>query len=159
MITTRSKQGSAIGVHCVHTYAYVFRVRIILDMHMLTCTLIFPPQFLKVFNFFLIFIILYCLKTYCYIFDLCLSLKEKVFLLFRSVFKKPCFSLFHTNCLINISPYLRPLPSLGCQRENKLKQFCICLSFSLVYHKIIKYNYRFFWKGLCFSYLISALWL
>ena len=54
-------------------------VRMILDMCTLTWTLIFSQGFFKVFKIFLVLIILYCLKTYCYIFDvwfICLSLGE-----------------------------------------------------------------------------------
>ena len=52
------QQGSIIGIH------------MILDMHMLMHLLIFSLWFLKVFKIFLVLIILYCLKTYCYIFEL-----------------------------------------------------------------------------------------
>ena len=44
-----------------------------------------------------------------------LPLEETDFLLFTFVLKKLCFSIFHTNYLINISPYLRALANLGCQ--------------------------------------------
>ena len=61
---------------------------------------------------------LYCWKTYCYKFDfkfICLSFKETGSLLFTFVLKKPYFSIFHTNYLINISPYIKALVNLGCQ--------------------------------------------
>ena len=63
-------------------------VRMILDMRLLTRTLIFFPTIFKVFKIFLVLIILNCLKTYCYIFDfkfICLSLEETYSLLFKSL--------------------------------------------------------------------------
>ena len=59
----------------------------------------FSLLFFKVFKVFLILIILCCLKTYCYIFNLSLlsfSLKETDSLLFRFVLAKSYFSIFHT---------------------------------------------------------------
>ena len=44
-------------------YAYFFGVCMILDMHTLTCILIFSLRFFKVFKICLILIILYYLKT------------------------------------------------------------------------------------------------
>ena len=64
-------QHSAIGVPCVYMYTPTFiGIRMILDMRTLTCTLIFSMWSFKVFKTFLALIILYCSKTYCYIFDL-----------------------------------------------------------------------------------------
>ena len=59
----------------------------------------FSLLFFKVFKVFLILIIFYCLKTYCYIFNLSLlsfSLKETESLLFKFVLTKCYFSIFHT---------------------------------------------------------------
>ena len=100
-------------------------VSMISDISTLTQTLIFSLWFFKVFKIFLVLIIyMYCLKTYCFIFDLSfifLSLKETDSLLFTFLLKKPYLSMFHTNYLINTFPYLRALANLGCQEENKLK--------------------------------------
>ena len=45
-------------------------IRMILDMRTLTHTLIFLPMIFLSFRNFLVLLILYCLKTYCYISDL-----------------------------------------------------------------------------------------
>ena len=62
--------GFAIGIHNIHTYAYFYwrmhdfgHVYVYMYAH-------FYLQFFKVFNFFKVLIILYCLKTYCNLFDL-----------------------------------------------------------------------------------------
>ena len=83
-------------------------------------TLIFFLWFFKVVKIFLVLKIFYCLKTYCYIFDLlfiCLSLRETDSLLFTFILKRPCFFnfLFQTNYLINISSYIRALANLEWQ--------------------------------------------
>ena len=77
----------------------------ILGMCTLTCMLNFSLWFFKVFKIFLILICLYCL--------ICLSLEETDSLLFKFVLKKPYFSIFDTNYVINISPYFRLLANLG----------------------------------------------
>ena len=74
-------------------------------------------------------------------FDLFVCPWKRHSLLFTFVLKKPCFSIFHINYLINISPYLRALANLGCQKENELKQLCICTSSSEFYYKIMKKPY------------------
>ena len=64
----------------------VIGVRMILDMRLLTRTLIFSLRVFKVFKIFLVLIILNCLKTYCNIFDfkfICFSLEETYSLLFK----------------------------------------------------------------------------
>ena len=66
---------------------------------------------------FLVLIIL-CLKTYYYKFDrwfISLFLEETDSLLFKFILKKSYFSIFHTNYLIDISPYLKALAKLGFQ--------------------------------------------
>ena len=61
----------------------------------------FPHLFFNVFKKFLVLTVLYSLKTnFIY-----LSLEETDSLLFTFVLKKPYFSIFHRNYLINISPY------------------------------------------------------
>ena len=55
-------QGSTIGVR---TPTFI-GVRLILDMGTLTRTLIFSIKFFRAFKMFLVLIILYCAKTYCY---------------------------------------------------------------------------------------------
>ena len=93
-------------------------IHMILDMYILTRMLIFSFWIFTVFKIFIVLIISYCLKTYCNIFELyliCLSLKETDSWLFTFVLKKPHFSIFHTNYLANISPYLRALADLQCQ--------------------------------------------
>ena len=114
-----------------HTLIFI-GARMILDMRTFTRMLVFY-LFFKVSKIFLVLIILYCLKAYCYIFDLqfiCLALEDTDSLLFKFVLKKPYFSNFYTNYLINIYPYLRALSNLECQYENKLKWLCICKSLS-----------------------------
>ena len=106
-----SRVQQMVFVTYVHT-SLIIGVDMILDMHMLGHRFIFSLWCFKVFK------ILYCLKTYCYTFDIqfiSLSLKETDSLLFTFVLKKPCFSIFHTKYLIIISPYLRALANLGCQ--------------------------------------------
>ena len=100
----------------VLTFTFI-DVRMILDMCTLTRTLIFSLWFDKVFKIFQVLIILNCLKSYCYIFELqfiCLSLEETTSLLFTFALNKLYFPFFHTNYLINIYPYLRALANLGC---------------------------------------------
>ena len=41
-------------------------------------------------------------------------MEETDSLLFTFILEKPCFSIFHTNYLINISPYLTALANLQC---------------------------------------------
>ena len=41
-------------------------------------------------------------------------MEETDFLLYTFVLKKPYFSIFHANYLINISPFLRALAHSGC---------------------------------------------
>ena len=62
--------------------------------------------FSKIFKIFLIAIILFHLKTYCYMFDLCLFAVGETDSLLLTL-KRPYFS--------NISPYIRLLANLGCQ--------------------------------------------
>ena len=54
----------------VHILTFI-GVHMISDINALTWTLIFSLWFFKVFEIFLVLIILYCLKTCCSIFDLC----------------------------------------------------------------------------------------
>ena len=68
----------------------------------------FSLWFFKVLKIFLVFIILYCLKTYDYIFKLFVCPCKRDSLLFTFVLKKH-FSIFHTNYLRNTSPYFRTL--------------------------------------------------
>ena len=63
-------------------------VRMILDMHMLTRTLIFSL------DFFLVLLILYCLRTYCYIFDLYLCFARGRFFTVYICFKETLFFNF-----------------------------------------------------------------
>ena len=69
-----------------------------------------PYNFLK-FSEFLWFLFYTVWKTSCYIFDLGKDRFFTVYVCFR--LKKPYSVIFHTNCLINISPYLRALANLG----------------------------------------------
>ena len=62
--------------------------------------------FSKIFKIFLIAMILFYLKTYCYIFDLCLFAVGETDSLLLTL-NRPYFS--------NISPYIRLLANLGCQ--------------------------------------------
>ena len=55
-------------IKCIYIPTFI-GVHMILDMSTLTCTLIFSPCFFKAFKIFLVLIILYGVKTYCYIFD------------------------------------------------------------------------------------------
>ena len=67
-----------------------------------------------IFQNFLVLGISYCLKTYCYIFDLYLFVlgRERFF---TFVSKKPYYLIFRTNYLKNTSPYLTALANLGCR--------------------------------------------
>ena len=121
------QQASTTGLRHVRMYAYFFGVCMILDMHTLTCILIFSLRFFKVFKICLILIILYYLKTYCYIFDLNLFVLEK-----------PYFSIFHTSYLINASPYLRARANLGCQLKISLNSYVCVLHF---HYEILKKPY------------------
>ena len=108
-------QGSTNGIRRVCMYAY-FHWHIHDFGHEYVDTYAHLSQMVfQSFQNFSSFIILYCLKTYCY--DLFVSpWRDRFF----TVLKKPYFSVFHTNYLINISPYLRALANLGCQKENEL---------------------------------------
>ena len=69
-------------------------VCMILDMRTLTCTLTFLPY--ELFNFFKIFLVFrisYCLKTYCYIFDLYLFIlvTDRFFTIFVCFKETLCF--------------------------------------------------------------------
>ena len=68
-------------------------MHMILDMRTLTRTLIFSLWFFKVSKIFLVLIILYCLKPYCYIFDL----KLFVWHWKRHIFH--CLHLFERNLI------------------------------------------------------------
>ena len=72
----------------------------------------FSYNFLK-FSEILWFLFCTVLKTSCYIFDLGKDRFFTAYICFR--LKKIYFSIFHTNCLINISTYLRALTNLGSQ--------------------------------------------
>ena len=76
----------------------------------------FFPRIFQSFQICLVLIVLCCLKTYCYKFDI-----ERDILYSLHVLKKQYFSIFHTNYSINISPNPRALANLACQSENKLK--------------------------------------
>ena len=77
---------------CVPTF---IGVRMVLDMRTLTLTLIYFLWFYRVFKIVLIFIILYCLKTYCYIFDLYLFvLGRDTFFIVHICFKETLFFNF-----------------------------------------------------------------
>ena len=77
---------------CVPTF---IGVRMVLDMRTLTLTLIYFLWFFRVFKIVLIFIILYCLKTYCYIFDLYLFvLGRDTFFIVHICFKETLFFNF-----------------------------------------------------------------
>ena len=93
-------------------------VRIILDMCTLTRTLIFSLLFFKVFEIFLVLITLYCLKLNALYLTFNLFAcpwKRQDSLLYIFVLKKPYFSFFLRNYLINISSYLIALANLRCQ--------------------------------------------
>ena len=82
-------------------------------LHTYVCSF-FPYNFLKFWKccWFLLFYTVEKL-TAVYLTFICLSL-ERHSLLFTFVSKKH-WSIFHTNYLINVSPYLRTLANLGCQ--------------------------------------------
>ena len=110
-------QGSTTDVRRVRTYTYFYwRTQWFwtwVSWHVRS----FFPMIFQSFQNFLVLIIL-CLKTYYYKFDLwfiSLFLEETNSLLFKFILKKSCFSIFHTNCLIDISPYLKALTNLGFQ--------------------------------------------
>ena len=63
------KQPSVGQFACICMPTFI-AICMILDMHMFTCVPLYSLLFFKVFKIFLFLIILYCLKTYCYIFDL-----------------------------------------------------------------------------------------
>ena len=64
-------QASTIGVRRVRTYAYFYwRTYDFGHTYIETYAYFFPYDFFKVFKICLVLIILYCLKTHCYIFDL-----------------------------------------------------------------------------------------
>ena len=99
-------QGSTIGyVVYVPTPTFI-KLRMILDMSTLTRTLIFSVGVFKIFNIFLFFIILYCLKTYCY-----MSKNRSNRFFIQIVLKKPYFSIFHASYLLFLltSEYLPPI--------------------------------------------------
>ena len=108
-------QGLKIDVHCVHTCTYFY-----LNMRMLTCMPIFSLRFFKFFKIFLVLIILYCLKTYCYTFDIYLFVlgRDRYFTAYICS-KESLFFNFLYKLLINISLYLRALANLGCQHMVK----------------------------------------
>ena len=78
----------------------------------------------------LVLIILYCLKTYSiYLTFNFLALEETDSLLFTFVLKKPYFSIFHKNYLINISPYLRALGQFRMSVRKQAKIMCMYVIF------------------------------
>ena len=101
---------------CVLTF---IGVHMILDMCMLTLSLIFSLWFFKVVKTFLILIISYCLKTYCYVFDVqffvyvlrrdrrCftgyISFKETIFSNFLYELFNKYFSLLQSTCQFKVS--------------------------------------------------------
>ena len=97
-----------VGIHCICLCLLSYTI---LDMLMLTLMLIFSLWFFKIFKICLVLTILYCLKTYCYIsiwpLIYLLALGRDRFCTVYICFKKTYFSIFHTNYLINISPYHR----------------------------------------------------
>ena len=111
----------------------------ILDMHMLTCAHFFL-WFFKVFKIFLVLKICYYWKTYCYIFDLCLSLKETDFLLFPFILKEPFFGFSFK--LFN--KYFS-LPQSTFQFRVLVRKWAkIVLCIYLIFIILIAHNNRFF---------------
>ena len=106
-----------------------------------------------IFKNFLVLIILYCLKTAIHLtFNLFVCLwKTNIFFTVYTCFKETVFfnfsyKLFHK--------YFSVLQSTCHQfRQGVSKK----ISLNSLY--VIVHNIRFFWKGLCFNYLISTLWL
>ena len=104
------------------------------------------------------------LKTYCYIFVLHLLVlgrdkfftctyicfKETLFFYFSYKLFNKYFSLSQRTCQFRISVRKQAINSYA--HVPHFRNFIMKLGKSL--HV---YNYRFFWKGLCFSYLISTL--
>ena len=88
-------------------------VRMILDMGTLKLTLIFSLWLFKVFKIFLNLIILQFKNLMLYIGPLTFLLvlgRDRFFTVYI-YFKETYFPIFHTNYLINISPYLEHLPT------------------------------------------------
>ena len=111
----------------------------------------FPMIFYKVFRIFLVLKICYYLKTYCYIFDLCFSLKETDFLLFTFILKEPFFSFSFK--LFN--KYFS-LPQSTFQFRVLVRKWAkIVMCIYVIFIILIAHNNRFFWKGLSSNYLIS----
>ena len=69
LITMNFRVQQLAYVAYIHTPNFI-GICMILDIHTFRHTLIFSLRFFKVFKIFLALTILYCLKTYCYIFDL-----------------------------------------------------------------------------------------
>ena len=75
-------------------------------------------------------------------------------------FKETLFFNFSYK-LFNISPFSEHLPVQSASKEisdNSYMYVRHCHNFIVKEEAIHMYNYRRFWKGLCFSYLISNLW-
>ena len=124
----------------------------ILDMHMLICTLVFSLWLFKVFKIFLVLIILYYLKNLTAIY-----LTFNLFRLWKRQILYICFNketlFFNFSCKLynkffSLSQSL--LKIVTCM-------YVICISLVQKYEKAVHvHNYRFFWKRLCFNYLIST---
>ena len=150
-ILTFLKQGPTICMHRVCMYAYFYLhthdfAHVYFDTYSHCFLMIF--QISGSYNFTLFKNLILYFWTF-----ICLSLKERGPLLLSFVLKKPYFPFFHTNYLINISPYVRTHTNLVCQYEKK-KKIVMCLYIILI---ILLYNheknvhvfsYRFFWRGL-----------
>ena len=88
-------------------------IRMILNMRTLTSMLVF--SLFSIFKIWFV-IVLYCLQTYCYKFDLYFFGigKDRFFKIY--ICSKDTLSFnFHRNNIINTSPCLRALANLGCQ--------------------------------------------
>ena len=133
-------------------------VHMILDMRSLTRMLIFSLWFFIVFKLSLILTISYSLKTWCHTFDLYLFVLgiDRFFTMYIC-FKESLFFIF----LYKLFNKYLSLPQTTCQFKMSVRKQVIN---SYVYYFIIKswkaaheHNYKFFWEGLCFNYLISTL--
>ena len=126
-------QGSILGVHHVHTYAYFYKRRY--DF--------FPMIFQSFQN--VLVLIMYCLKTYCNKFDLSFFFFVLVRDRFFTVYI--CFkeALFFSS------------PQSNCQFRVSVRKWAIIVIYMYVifiillqnYEKTVHvHNYMFFWKGM-----------
>ena len=136
-------QGLAIGIRRVRSYATFISIRMILDMHTLTRTLIFLLWYFKVFKNFpdsFNFILFKNLLLYVWLLFVC-PWKRQILYCSHLFLKILIFHFFPTNYFVNSFPGLWPLANLRCQWENKLKWLRVYMSFLWFYDKIIKNPY------------------